>query len=103
MVVRGEVPASKSGGTLVVSVEMKRRSEPVWLRNVGSHFSGEGELAGLSAPFEPVLGKATYPAPWQAWRLAVAPSASPQAFELTISAMVSPDVELSCEAHFVPD
>ena len=103
MVVRGEVPANKSGATLVVSLEMKRRSDLVWVRNVGAHFSGDGRLAGESAPFEPVLGKATYPAPWQAWRLAVEPSAAPQAFELTVSSTVSPDVELPCEAHFVPN
>jgi len=82
---------------------MKRGSEPVWLRDVGARCFGEGKLAGKPAPFQPVLGKATYPAPWQAWRIAVDPSPSSQSFELTIGTTTSPNVELACKAHFIPN
>jgi hypothetical protein len=75
----------------------------VWLRNVGALFSGEGELGSVVAPFQPVLGKATYPAPWQAWRIGTEPSAAPQPFELTIHTTVAADVALPCSAYFVPN
>jgi len=101
LIAGGKVPASKDGGILVLTMEMKAGSRPLWLRNVGTHFSSEGKLAGEAVPFQPVLGKATYPAPWQAWRIAVEPSATPQAFELTVGANVSPNAQLQCKGHFI--
>jgi hypothetical protein len=102
-IVRGELAPSKADGNLVVTVEMKEGSEPVWLRNVGKLFSGEGKLGGDVALFEPVLGTATYPAPWQAWRIAVDATASRQTFELTIGSLVPPKVQMECNAYFIPD
>ncbi|MFH1264924.1 MAG: hypothetical protein ABIK89_04310, partial [Planctomycetota bacterium] len=103
LAVKGEVPPSAAGGTLVVTVEMKGSSGPAWLRNVGKHFSSEGKLAGQPAPLRPVLGEATYPAPWQAWRIEVEPSAAPQAFELSISTTAGANLELPCNAYFLPE
>ncbi|OHB85934.1 MAG: hypothetical protein A2V98_03705 [Planctomycetes bacterium RBG_16_64_12] len=103
LVVSGEAPASTGGGILVVTVEMKAGSGPVWLGNVGTHFSSEGKLAGEVAPFQPVLGGATYPSPWQAWRIAVEPAATPQPFELSIGANVGPNLQLQCQGHFIAD
>jgi len=101
-VVGGEVPPNAAGGTLVVTVEMKGDSGPAWLGNVGKHFSAEGTLAAEAASFQPVLGKATYPAPWQAWRIAAAPSPTPQAFQLTVGMTVSPNLESAYKAYFIP-
>ena len=103
LVVRGKVPPSKTGGTLVVTVPMEGSLGPVRLRNVGTHFSSEGKLDGDAARFQPVLGKATYPAPWQAWRIAVGHCASPRPFELTIGTVVPLNVQLPCKAYFIPD
>ena len=38
--------------------------------------------AGKPAAFEPVVNNGMYAAPWQTWRLPVAPSDTPQSFEL---------------------
>jgi len=103
LVVRGEVPLNKTGGTLVVTLEMKGNSGPMRLRNVGTYFSSEGKLGGEASRFQPVLGKKTYPAPWQAWRTAVGPFASSRPFELSVDTVVSTNVRMSCGAHFIPD
>jgi hypothetical protein len=103
LVVRGEVPPSRTGGTLVVTLEMKGSSGPMRLKNVGTYFSSEGKLGGDANGFQPVLGKKTHPAPWQAWRIAVGPFASPRPFELTLDTVVSPNVQMPCKAHFIPD
>jgi len=100
--VRGDLPPTKTGGIMVVTVEMKNGGNPVKLGNVGTHFSWEGKLAGEIARFQPVLGKATYPSCWQAWRLEVAPSARLRPFELAITANFAPDVQLVPAGYFVP-
>ena len=102
LVVTGEVPATASGGTLVVSVEMKKGTTPVAIANVGEHFRAQGELAGRSIQLEPVVGKASYPAPWQAWRIAARSCSAPQAFELGIKTSLAPNVDLVCKGHFIP-
>ncbi len=103
LVVNGEVPRSTTGGTLVVTVEMSRGSGPWATRNVGEHLLAQGKLVGRSGAFQPVLGKRTYPAPWQAWRIAVEPSAEPRPFELSItSKAIANVVRLACKAYFIP-
>ncbi len=102
LVVKGEAPRSTTGGTLVVTVEMNRGSGPWATRNVGEHLLAQGKLVGRSGAFQPVLGKRTYPAPWQAWRIAVEPSAEPQPFELSITTTLSAKVRLTCAGYFIP-
>jgi hypothetical protein len=103
VVVKGQAPPSRNGGLLVVTVEMAANSAPVMTRDVGRHFSCEAKLAGKPIACEPVLGQATYPAPWQAWRVRVGPSAAPQGFELSIAPRVAPNVGLAWKAHFIPN
>jgi hypothetical protein len=102
LVVKGQVPASTAGGTLVVAAEMKRGSQPMRLAGPGKFLTAQGTVAGQTASCKPVLGTATYPACWQAWRIAVGPSSRPQPFELTIAANLGPDVGLAVRSHFIP-
>jgi len=101
LVVKGTTPASQNGGMLVITVGLKRVGKPRAIRNLGAHLSAQGTLAGKPAEFEPVLGKATYPAAWQAWRLTVEPSPRPQPFELSVSVNVSADIERTWKGHFI--
>jgi hypothetical protein len=103
LLVKGQVPATSSGGLLMISVEMVRGSQPMRLGGPGKYLTAQGALAGRATACKPVLGTATYPSCWQAWRVTVAPSAQPQAFELAITANLSSDVSLSCKAYFVPE
>jgi hypothetical protein len=102
LVVQGDVPPCAGGGMLVVTVEMSRSGQPIRLGGPGKFLSAQGTLAGQTAACQPVLGTATYPSCWQAWRIAVTPSAQPQPFELTITATLGSDVQLATQAHFVP-
>jgi len=102
LVVKGRMPASESGGLLVISVEMTRDSQPMHVRGPGKYFAAEGKLAGQDVSWESVVGKQTYPCCWQAWRLPVASSVESQPFELTIKADFAPDVSLCPKGHFVP-
>ena len=68
LLVKGQVPASPSDGMLVISVEMKRGSEPMRIGGPGKYLTAQGTLAGKTADCKPVLGTATYPSCWQAWR-----------------------------------
>lgn len=100
--VQGQVPASSQGGILVVSAQLGQGRELVHLGNIGAHFSSEGKLAGQGAFWQPVLGQETYPSSWQAWRIAVGPSTSPQPFELLITAEAPVNAESGFTAHFLP-
>jgi hypothetical protein len=81
---------------------MRRGGAPAPLGNVGSHFSVRGTLGGQAADWTPVLGKATYPAPWQAWRLALPPASDGKPFELSIITTMPANLDWVYQAHFVP-
>jgi len=102
LVVKGKVPPSPGGGILVITVEMKRGSQRMRVGGPGKYMTAQGTLASQPAACEPVLGTATYPSCWQAWRIAAGPSSQPQPFELTITATFGPDVQLASQGHFVP-
>ena len=98
----GQMPQTRRGGLLVLSVELTRDGEPVEVQNLGSHLSATATLAGEAVHLTPVLGEQTYPAAWQSWRLEVGPERAGKA--LAVTAMVSglPDGELRWSAHFIP-
>ncbi len=101
LVIRGQVPPSRGGGLLVVSVEMRQGPEPVRLDGPGKSFSAEGKFAGEPIECQPVMGTATYPSCWQAWRIAVKPAPEPRSFELAVRCRLSPKVQLTWKAHFI--
>jgi len=99
--ITGQAPASD--GLLVVTVEMKQGSAPLSLPNVGSYFDAEAKLGAESVACTPVLGKATYPAPWQAWRIAVpASEEAPTPFTLQVRTSACGAGSLTWRGHFVP-
>ena len=102
LTIKGQVPAAHSGGTLVVSAEMRRGSVLMQVGGPGRYFFAEGKLAGQTIVCQPVIGKATYPSCWLAWRIAVAPSAEPGPFKLTIIPVLSREVKLTWKGHFLP-
>jgi hypothetical protein len=69
LVVKGQVPASAGGGLLVISVEMKRGSQPMRVGGPGKYLTAQVTLAGQPIACKPVVGTATYPSCWQAWRI----------------------------------
>ncbi|NUQ65682.1 MAG: hypothetical protein HUU20_24695 [Pirellulales bacterium] len=102
--VRGAVPPTETGGVLAVSDRFfVQPSAPHWTNQCRSGFSVSGTIAGTPAEFEPVVDNAgTYAAPWQTWRLPVAPSESPQPFELRLTSTLPSNVEHRFSAHFLP-
>jgi hypothetical protein len=102
LVVQGRVPPSPARGLLVVTVAMSRSGQPFEIPNVGRSLSAEGSLNGKRSAWQPVLGTATYPACWQAWRLPLEPAAEPAEFELTVTPRIGSNVDLRWAAHFVP-
>lgn len=101
-IVRGQAPASAAGGLLVVTAEMRRAGSPMAVSNVGSHFSAEGTLGGRNVTWTPVLGKATYPAPWQAWRVVLPPGSETRPFVLRVTTTLAGNVDWKHSAQFVP-
>jgi hypothetical protein len=100
--VRAQSPASARGGTLVVAAELKRGAELLWLGDIGTHFSAEARLGDRPVACQPVLGTATYPSSWQAWRISLGPSAAPQAVELRITTSLPTGVQPAFRGHFIP-
>jgi len=100
--VRGEAPATTAGGLLVVAAEMRRGGTPAPIHNVGSHFTARGTLGGQDTAWTPVLGKATYPAPWQAWRVALPPGSGAQPFQLHIATTLPGNLDWKYKAWFIP-
>jgi hypothetical protein len=99
--VRGTLSPTKTGGVLAVSDALFVQSKPYWTRNCKTGFTIAGTLAGKPAAFEPVVNNGLYSAPWQTWRLPVAPSDTPQPFELRLTSSLPANVEHRFSAHFV--
>jgi len=100
--VRGELLPCKRGGTLVITTELRNGTVAVMTKDVGKHFTASGTLRGKPVDCHPVLGNATYPASWQAWRIAVDAMAAPQPFQFTITNSTESEVPMSCRAYFLP-
>ena len=98
----GEVPPTKTGGILAVSVELKQGAHPLYIHHRDGKLKFSGSLDGKPAAFQPVVGNGWYPAAWQTWRLAVSPSEKPQPFDFQIHSDLPADVEYRLSAHFVP-
>lgn len=98
----GEVPPTKQGGILTVSVELKQGKYPLYIHQRDGQLKFAGSLGGKTAAFQPVVGNGWYPAPWQTWRFSVKPSEKPQPFEFQIDSDLPKDVEYRFSAHFVP-
>ncbi len=101
-VVRGTVPATKTGGLLAVSDAFFLQATPHWTLKCKTGFSTTGTVAGKPAVFEPVVNNGSSQAPWQTWRLAIAPSDTPQPFELHLTSSLPSNVEHRFSAHFAP-
>ncbi len=98
----GQVPACDAGGTLAVSAELRRGATAVVTDDVGKYFAARCIVGDVDKPCDPVVRNRTYPAPWQAWRIPVEPSAHARDFEMLITAMAPEDVDLVCRAYFIP-
>jgi len=101
-IVRGTLPPTRAGGLLAVSDAFLLQSKPYWTRHCKTGFTIAGTLAGQSAAFEPVVNNGNYAAPWQTWRLPVAPSDKPQPFELRLATTLPNNVEHRFSSHFIP-
>jgi hypothetical protein len=102
LAVSGKAPASTAGGTLVVTAEMRRGSAPFMVGDASARFTVQGTVGGRDVLCEPAVRGPGYPVSWQAWRIALKPSSTPQPFELRLDARTPPDVELTLGGHFVP-
>ena len=102
VVVRLAAPPSQSDGMIVVSAEMKRDGQPASLGDIGNYFSAEATVSGAKAASVPVLGKATYPSSWQAWRIPVNAAPASRPVELAVTTTFGPEINLSWRAHFLP-
>jgi hypothetical protein len=99
---RGEVPPTKSGGILTLSIELKQGAHPLYIHHRDGHLKFTGSLDEKPAAFQPMVANGWYQAPWQAWRLPVSPSEKPQPFDFQIHSDLPADVEYRLSAHFVP-
>jgi hypothetical protein len=102
LAIHTQSPATTQGGTLVITAVLKKGADTVSFGDIGSHFSADAKLAGQSVACQPVLGKATYPSCWQAWRINIAPTASPKPAELSVSVAVPGGATPVFQGHFIP-
>lgn len=100
--ITGQVPETRLGGLLVVSVELTKDGKPLEVPDLASHLSLAGTLAGGAADFKAALGQHTYPSGWQSWRLEVPPEQAGQPFDLVVHTGGVPDDGLRWSAHFIP-
>jgi hypothetical protein len=96
-----QAPVTKLGGLLLVTAELTKAGKSLASGGSGLRIS-EVKLARRPVECQPVLGSLTFPTCWQAWRIALEPSAAPQPVELTVIGWLSADVECAFQGHFVP-
>lgn len=92
---------SRLGGLFVISAELKdSKGAEVHLPDIGNYFTMNGNEGWAS-----VLGNATYPSCWQAWRIRLDASEKSKVHDLklSISCALPPNVKLEFKGHFVPN
>jgi len=94
------IPASNLGGTLVITATASRGGKAVPTGDIGTCF--KAQASGTTPPI-PVLPDRTYPATWQAWRLAIAPGSTDQPVDLTVASKLKPDIHLEFQGYFIPN
>ncbi|HEY3377024.1 MAG TPA: hypothetical protein VGL77_05960, partial [Armatimonadota bacterium] len=97
----GRAPYSQHGGTLVVAAVATQDGQAVPTGSIGAQFKASALLNGITAVGVPVLPDKTYPATWQAWRMATPPNAAPE-FSLSVSTCLEQAVALAFHAWFIP-
>ncbi len=102
MVIEGEVPASASAGLLVVTACLGAGPHPPEHPNIGTFFSHQGVLDSQPAAWQAVMGTATYPSSWQAWRLEVTPAAAPRPFRLVVESRLPLALPGALAGYFLP-
>ena len=100
---RGEVPASSTGGTLAVTVELRRGSAAFLVDDIGKDFAAQGTLSGRHVACVPVVRNRTFAIPWQAWRITIGAAPQPREVEMIITALIPEDVVAQYHAYFIPD
>jgi hypothetical protein len=103
LAIQSQSPASERGGTLIIAAKLAQGARDFSLSDMGSHFSAEAKQDGQPIPCQPVLGKATFPCPWQAWRIPVQPSKELRPLEITVDALIPNAVELKWSGYFLPN
>ena len=98
----GQVPATKTGGLLAISVELKQGAHPFYIHHRDGNLKFSGTFNEKPVAFLPVVGNGWYQAAWQTWRLALPASEKPQRFDFQIHSDLPADVEYRVSAHFVP-
>jgi hypothetical protein len=107
----GKVPATKTGGLLAISIELKQGAHPSYIHHRDGKLKFTGTFNGKPAAFQSVVGNGWYQAvvgngwyqvAWQTWRLAVPVSEKPQPFNFQVHSDLPADVEYRISAHFVP-
>jgi hypothetical protein len=100
---RGEVPPTKTGGILAVSVELKQGPHPLYIHHRDGKLKFSGTLDEKPAAFQAVVGNGWYQAAWQTWRLPVSPGEKPRRLDFQIDSDLPADVEYRISAHFMPE
>ena len=99
---RGDAPQSKLGGLLVVTVELRDKGQPYWIKEQGKAFSLEGTLNGGAVMPVAALSKGNG-SPWQSWRIEVPASSGPQTLALSLITSVGKEIGLVFKAYFIPN
>lgn len=99
----GDVPATKFGGILAVSIELKQGAHPLYIHHRDGGLKFAATVDKKPAAFQPVVPNGWYPAAWQTWRFAVQPSETPKPFDFQIQTTLPADVYYRITSHFVPN
>jgi hypothetical protein len=96
------LPASGTGGILVLAVEMKKAGLAVNMGGNGGRFSVSVKVSGMSARCETIVPANSFPCPWQGWRVPVGHAAEARDVYATVIASIPADLELTWRAYYVP-
>jgi hypothetical protein len=97
-----QLPASRTGGMLVLAVEMQRGGLVFNMGGNGNNFAATAAISGTAVSCETIVPGISFPCPWQGWRIPIGPSDNPQTVEMAITATIPAEVSLTCQGHFLP-
>jgi hypothetical protein len=101
--IRGDIPASRNGGRLVIVAELMNDGQPWEVGGVGMHLKADLMVEGVHAKLDPSIGSIRYPSSWQSWRYDIAPGSPRRDFEVWVAPSLRiRDAQIRFSAYVLP-
>ena len=103
LVIKGRIPATAHGGTVVITLERLKKGHLFQTRYLPKETALEIAISGKSRKAAAVLGEYTFPSAWQVWKTIVPARETSQEFEAHMTVKAPKDIDCRVRVRWLPE